>query len=113
MIHWPTSYIAFIHKIKGIFAFFRHHFLFGIPLDLPFRFVLLGTGYLLLQRKFSRGRSASICITVLLLKETFDLFAVQRFPWPKPPDWGDLADVVSGLAGIGVAEIILRLRRQG
>ncbi|MFA5865307.1 MAG: hypothetical protein WC975_11550 [Phycisphaerae bacterium] len=112
MIHWPKSYILVAHKIKNLFAFLTHHYLFGIPLDLPFRFVLLGAGYLLLQRKFSRGRSAAICITVLLIKETFDLFAVQRFPWPKPPNLGDLADVVSGLAGIGVAEIILRLRRR-
>ena len=101
-----------MHKIKEVFAFFTHHYLFGIPLDLPFRFVVLGAGYLLLQRKFSRRGSAAICITVLLFKETFDLFAVQRFPWPKPPDWSDLADVVSGLAGIGFAELILRLRRQ-
>lgn len=111
MIKWPTNLVNAIHKVKEIFAFFAHHYLFGIPLDLPLRFVVLGGAYLLLQRKFSRKRSAAVCITVLLLKEIFDLFVVRRFPWPKPPNWGDLADVVSGLAGIGVAELILRFRR--
>lgn len=110
MIHWPTSWIAFIQKVKSIFGFFKHHFLLGMPLDLPFRFVLLGGVYLLLQRKLTRGKSAVLCIVLLLSKEIFDLFAVQQFSWPKSPNWGDMADVISGLAGIGMAEVILRCR---
>ena len=100
-----------VRKLKDLFAFFSNHHVLGIPLDWPVRFVLIGGLYILLQTKLSAKRSCAICLAVLLLKETFDVFAVRSFSWARLPDWGDAADIAVGLAGIACAILVVRLRR--
>ena len=103
---WPPWLVEAVPAVKNVEALFSQHTLWGMPLDWPLRFVVLGGLYLILQRRLSRRRSAVVCIAVLLLKEAFDCFAVLQ-PWhPRPPDLGDLADVASGLLGLVCAELV-------
>ncbi len=106
---WPPWLVEAVRAIKNVEALFSQHTLCGVALDWPLRFIVLGGLYLILQRRLSRRQSAAVCIVVLLLKETFDCFVVLQ-PWhPRPPDLGDLADVVSGLLGLVCAELGRRI----
>ena len=109
---WPPSLVAAVRKIKNVFASFSHHHVLGIPLDWPLRFVLLGGLYLILHSRLGRWRTALFCVAVLLAKELFDIIAVRDLFHPKPPDRGDLADILSGLAGIASGALIVCIRRR-
>lgn len=108
----PPFLINIVHRIKAVFAFFSHHRVLGIPLDWPFRFIFLCGLYLALQSRLGRHRTAFLCVALLLAKELFDIFAVQDFSHPKPPNRGDLADILSGLAGIAASAMIVWIRRR-
>jgi len=109
---WPPFLVSAIQRIKAMFAFFNYHSVLGIPLDWPLRFVLLGGLYLALQSRLGRRRTAFLCVALLLAKALFDILAIRDWSHPKPPNRGDLADILSGLAGIAAAEMIVRLRRR-
>ncbi len=110
MIHWPPALVTVVRKVKTFFGWFSSHTLAGIPLDWLVRFVVLGLAYWLLARKMGRRAAAAVCIAVLLTSELLELVCNRCFPHIHTPDWGDLADVLSGLAGIAAAEGIRRLK---
>ncbi len=109
---WPESLVAAVRGLKSVFAFFSRHRLAGVPLDLPLRFVVMAAGQVWLRRRLGPRQAVLACTAVLLAKEVFDVFAVRDPVHPKSPNWGDVADVVSGLAGIAAAETLIRLRRR-
>jgi hypothetical protein len=110
---WPAGLIAAVRAVKNVEAFFSQHALCGIPCDWPLRFVALGAAYRGLRPHCGPRWAASVCVGVLLAKEVFDCFAVLD-PWhPRPPDWGDAADVLTGLAGIAAGMIVSRRRKCG
>jgi hypothetical protein len=108
---WPKSLIHAVRTIRSAFAWVSEYELLGVPLDWLVRFVVLGVMYTVLRRYLSRRWAAWLTIAVLLGKELFDLFAHQDLLRPPAPNWGDLADVISGLLGLGTAMAIERLRR--
>jgi hypothetical protein len=107
---WPRLLVEGVRAFKAIEGFFSDHAVCGIPLDLPLRFIVLGGAYLWLRPRLGPRRAATLCGALLLLKEVFDCFAVLDLRHPRPPDWGDAADVLSGLAGLVAAELIVRWR---
>jgi hypothetical protein len=109
MIEWPEALVNFVRWIKGLFDLIEGPTLFGVHLDLPFRFVLMTGLYVLISRKTKRGWALGSCVLILAMKELFDIFAVQsihRAHWPDPYD---LLDVACGFAGILVGEILVRM----
>ena len=50
----------------------------------------------------------AVCAAILLAKETFDIVGVLDPARPRWPGMDDLADIVSGAAGIAAAEGIRR-----
>ena len=110
-IPWPRLLVDTVHAVRGAFAWVSEHTLFGIPLDWPVRFVLLAVMYTVLRRWLSVRLAALLTIAVLLSKELFDIFAHQDLLQPRAPDWGDLADIISGLLGVAAAIGLERLRR--
>ena len=110
-IPWPTFLVDAVRAVRGAFAWVSEHTLLGIPLDWPVRFVLLAVMYTVLRRWLSARLAAGLTIAVLLAKELFDVLVHQDLLSPRAPDWGDLADVVSGLLGVGAAIAFERRRR--
>lgn len=110
MIHWPPTLVTIVRQVKAFLGWFSGHSLAGIPLDWITRFVVLGLGYWVLTRRASRRVAAAVCVCVLLTSELMELVCNRCFPHIHTPDWGDLADVLSGLAGIAAAESLRRLK---
>jgi len=108
---WSVWLVQLVHALKTALGWFSEHELLGVPLDWLVRFVVLGVMYTVLRRYLSRRWAAWLTIAVLLGKELFDIFAHQNLLRPRAPNWGDLADVISGLLGLGTAMAIERLRR--
>ncbi|GMU34993.1 MAG: hypothetical protein AMXMBFR20_28650 [Planctomycetia bacterium] len=105
---WPTWLVNFVHSLRSVFAWFAHHSVLGIPLDWPARFVLIVALYALCRLRLSPRGAAVVAVTVLLAKELFDIFAHLDLFRPRAPDWGDAADIASGLAGLCLARLIDR-----
>lgn len=111
MTDWPPSPGSVIRGVKGLSTFSGHRGLLGVPLDLLLRFALIAGPNHVLTRRLGLLWALGICCAPLPDKDTSDVFAVQDPGHPKSPDWGDAADVASGLAGIAPAERHIRLRR--
>lgn len=107
---WPDSLIAMVRVVKRTMCWVSGQSVLGIPLDLPLRFGMLGALYALLCVRVPRRHAVAVCMALLLGSELFEIFAVRNLGRPAPPDWGDLADILSGLAGIGAADLAWRWR---
>jgi len=105
---WPRPLVEAVRGFKRMEGFISNHAIGGIPLDWPLRLLVLGGAYLWLRPRLGPRRAAALCIGGLLLKEAFDCLAVLDPRHPRPPDWGDVADVLSGLAGLVAAELMSR-----
>lgn len=82
-----------------------------MPLDWPIRFAFVGGLYYLLRcRRWSHRTACALTLAILLGKELFDIVAHRNPLSPRAPDWGDAADVLSGLAGLGAAICLFRMR---
>lgn len=103
---WPDGIIWFVTILKTFFGFFRDHSFFGVPLDLPFRFVGIGFLYWILRKRVSLVMAFSVCLGILLAKELFDMFAVRALRSIHWPEIADLLDLLSGLAGMAFAESV-------
>ena len=104
---WEYAVLS-VHWVKGLFATVESHHIWGIPLDLPFRFFLLAFLYCFAARRWTRARAVGICLVVLVGKEAFDVFAVRsihRVHWPMADD---LLDLLSGFLGMGLGEGLTR-----
>jgi hypothetical protein len=109
---WPESLVTFVRGVKGIFGAIKASRFWGIPLDLPFRFLVACGLYIVLTSRWSR-RKAFLCVFgILIAKEVFDMFAVRAFDRIHWPDPRDFLDVFSGLAGVASAEGFIRIFRK-
>jgi hypothetical protein len=107
---WPESLVEFVRGIKEMFGAVKASAFWGIPLDLPFRFLLAFGLYLAFASRWSRRRAFLCVFGILVAKEFFDMFAVRvidRIHWP---DLGDYLDILSGLVGIACGEGFMRIR---
>jgi len=111
-ILWPTALVRCIRAVRDACGWCSETHILGIPLDWPVRLALLAGLYVLLRFRLSARWTTAITLTILLGKELFDILVHQDLR-PRAPDWGDAADILSGLAGIGLGILIARgLRRQ-
>lgn len=112
VIHWPASWIAAVRGLKALFAFFSHHHVLGVPLDLPLRFVGLAALMVILRRWLSARSAVIVCAVILFTKELFDIVAVQDLSQPRLPHADDLLDIASGLAGIALGLWLARITQR-
>jgi hypothetical protein len=105
-VHWPESWIRTVPAIKAACAAVSERSWLGVPLDFPLRFAVMAGLYALLRRWLSVRTSAAPCCVLLLSKVLFDIVAVRNPAHPRWPHLDDVADVASGLAGIGLAMLI-------
>ncbi|MCA9440653.1 MAG: hypothetical protein KC964_07595 [Candidatus Omnitrophica bacterium] len=106
---WPDWLVLLIRDIKNYFNWFRIHQWMGIPLDLILRFFVLGLVYWIARRKASLKTALLISLAILLGKEVFDTFTVRSWSRIHWPGFLDFEDVMSGVLGMAVAEIVHRL----
>lgn len=106
---WPDWMIWLVSSLKALFHIFRSNDLLGIPLDLVFRFVVIGFVYSLLRGRTTLQRTVLVCLGILLAKEAFDTFAVRSWRKVHWPEFLDLEDVLSGVLGMFAAECARRL----
>lgn len=111
LIDWPPGLVTAVQQVKAFFGLFSEHELAGIPLDWIIRPLALGGLYLLLRLRMSGIYATAICVSILFASEFIELICTQHFPRIDAPGWDDLADVLTGVAGIAAAEGIRRLRR--
>jgi len=112
LMDWSPRTVRMVRAVKDFFGLFSGTSVAGIPLDWPLRFLVLGALHGLLRRKLTLRTAAAIGTGLLLATEVLEIFATRRPHALYWPDMGDAADVISGLAGIGVAELLLRSRRK-
>ncbi len=108
-IAWPAWLVHVIRGFRNFCAWCSEHTVIGIPRDWPLRFVVLAAMYGFLRRWLSARRTAAITIAILLGKEIFDIVAHEDLR-PRAPNWGDAADILSGLAGIALAAWLVERR---
>lgn len=101
---WPEWMIWLVSSLKAVFHVFRTNTLLGIPLDLVFRFVVIGGVYWFLRGRTTLQRTVLICLGMLLAKEAFDTFAVRSWRKVHWPEFLDFEDVLSGVLGMLAAE---------
>lgn len=106
---WPATVVEAVRAVKGGFAWCSQHAVLGVPIDWIVRFFSLGGLHLVVARRIGAARSACICGAILIAKETFDVVAVLDPARPRWPGVDDLADILSGAAGIAVAEGVRRV----
>ncbi len=106
---WPATVVEAVRAVKHGFAWCSQHAVLGLPVDWIVRFGVLGGMHLVLARRIGAARSACICGAILIAKETFDVVAVLDPARPRWPGMDDAADVLSGIAGIAVAEGVRRV----
>ena len=106
---WPEPLVEFVREIKDVFGAVKASGIGGIPLDLPFRFLLAGGLYLIFASRWSRKRAFLVVLGILISKEIFDIFAVRTLDRIHGPDGGDFLDILSGLVGIAFIEGFLRI----
>lgn len=107
-IPWPEGLVAAVRHVKLFFGWFSAHSVAGIPADWIGRFVLLGLVYFVLTRGIRRRYAAALCMGVLVGSELLELIWYRSLTIHNP-DSGDVADVLTGVAGIAAAEASLRL----
>lgn len=112
LVAWPGWLVAGVRALRSVFAWFSEHTLLGVPLDWPVRFILIAGLYLFLRIRFSTRIAATLSLGLLLGKEFFDVFAHRDLLLPRSPDWGDAADIASGLVGLAAAFLIDRRHRR-
>lgn len=100
--------VFIVQQIKHLFGVVKEQTLWGIPLDLPFRTVILACIYSMISQRRSRWQALWICLLLLVGKEVFDIFAVRSFARIEAPDIGDDFDLLAGLLGIAIGEIVVR-----
>lgn len=106
---WPGPIVEAVRAVKGVFAWCSQHAVLGVPIDWIVRFAVLGGLYAVLARRIGAARSMIVCGAILLAKETFDILAVLDPARPRWPGVDDLADILSGVAGIAAAEGVRRI----
>lgn len=106
---WPGPIVEAVRAVKGVFAWCSQHAVLGVPADWIVRFFILGAMHLVIARRIGAARSMVVCGAILLAKETFDIVAVLDPARPRWPGVDDLADILSGAAGIAAAEGIRRV----
>lgn len=109
---WPSWLIEISHAVRHFCLTVSSTVVYGIPLDWPFRFVFIGLLFFLLQLRLARRRAAYIAALLLISKELYDVYIHQDLFHPGTPDWGDVADIASGLGGLFAAMLITRNIRQ-
>lgn len=110
---WPAWLVDAVRGVRAVFAWTSAHTLAGVPLDWIVRFVVIGGLYLVLRRRLPRRVAGGIVVALLLVKELFDIVAHQDLLLLRAPDFGDLADILSGLAGVAAAIAIEACTRAG
>ena len=106
---WPDWLVLAIQQVKNGFNWFRVHQWMGIPLDLVLRFFVLGGIYWVVRRKTTLKKALLVSLAILFGKEVFDTFAVRSWNRIHWPGFLDFEDVMSGVLGMGTAEVVHRL----
>ncbi|MBK8267425.1 MAG: hypothetical protein IPK83_03625 [Planctomycetes bacterium] len=109
---WPSWLIEISQAVRHFCERVKSTNVYGIPLDWPFRFVFIGFLFFLLQLRLARRRAAYIAALLVISKELYDVYIHQDLFHPGTPDWGDVADIASGLGGLFAAMFITRNIRQ-
>jgi hypothetical protein len=107
-VAWSPAVVRTVRSVKHFLGWFSGTAVLGIPLDWPARFIGLGLLHALARRRLGPRGSAALCLALLVGSEILEIFASRvpgRYFWP---DLGDLADVLSGMAGVLAAEWLAR-----
>ena len=105
-MRWPDNLVALVRLTKHGMCWISGQSVLGIPLDWPLRFVALGALYGALRLKMCWRWSVAVCVAVLLCTELFEIVAVRELNNAVLPNWSDVADILSGLTGMGAVELL-------